>query len=328
MQDNAQVYVKRNKTPLLLKDDSISFSFIPNFLHSDKLIEKSVLSIEDIGDELGNHYEIIIPMEKDNRQSSLLLDLEKKIENLKLLRFDSSNQGFQKRTMQSNSFGSYIVLFDPSRIYEIEFSDLLHSFVSRRDEVVLYSDLIVIPSVIFRRIGTWKDLMHSEDVDILARISSITGIIAYNPEGMSIKIPVNEPVLFNPDSGNIRIGKILESIRRQRDQIIGSCFSMKDLTSYYRIGRKKGLTRLLLALFSLFISRASRVKPYRLEVNNFVSVMDEILESLILGDFKRYTDFTEMPKLSISETDLKFLRAEGKVWGTLVGEISTYVSDL
>ncbi len=327
MQDHAQSLETNSKTTLLLRDETPSFSFIANFQENRGLIEKSILSIEDIGDELGLNYEIILPVDGHSGNIHLYSDLERKVENLRLLRFRHKNTGLQKRIMQSNSFGSFVVLFDPSRTYGIEFADLLHSFAARRDEVVLFSDLVVIPSVIFRRIGTWRDLRSAEDLDILARIASVTALIAYNPPGFDIRVPSNEPLIFRMGRIPASIRKLREMILMQRDQIVGSGYRLEDIMTFYRIGKNRRFFRLLLTLYSFVLSRVWRLKPFRGEdSNNYSGVMDKLLESLILADFRRYPDFNQAPRICIPENDLRYLRQSGKVWGRVVEDINTYVS--
>lgn len=326
LENDAQSYAVNPRSTLILRDDSVSFSFLAALNYNGEVSERSILSIEDIGDELGTNYEIILPLDGESPSKLLILDLTRKIEKLRILRFKNRNVGFQKRMMQASSTGSYVVLFDPSVTYDIEFADLLHTFAARRDEVVLLSDLIVIPSVIFKRVGTWRDLRGAEDFDMLARIVNVTGIVVYNPMERAISIPSNEPVVLVTDRIPGSLKKLYSLIMTQRDQIIGSSYRLKDIVLFLKMDRKIRLGRMLLLFLSYAISRIKGEKPFVSEDSNYTIVMDRILESLILADYRRYEWLVESPRVRISERELQYLRSRGKVWGRISDDIDNYVS--
>ncbi len=327
MQDNAQSFDQVSRSALVVKDDSVSFSFIAAFHSGERILEKSILSIEDLGDELGLNYEIILPVDSESSQKQLMHDLAGKIECVRLWQFNGRNAGLQKRIMQSNSFGSYVVLFNPSTVYDIEYADMLHSFTSRKDEIVLYSDLIVIPAVVFKRVGTWRDLRDAEDLDILVRITGVTGLVVYGRDGKGISFRSNEPVIFRTEKLPRTVRSVYSLLLRQRDQITGSSYRMSDINSFYRLRKNAGLARYLLTFSSYVMSKLGKLKPYDLGGSNYSLLMDRILESLILADFRRYTGFTGTPRLKIEPNDLKYLRESGKVWGKIVENIESYVSE-
>lgn len=324
MQDHTQAFEEAQKATFVLRDNSISYSFIASFSDDSELLEDSILSIEHIGFELGVDYEILVPV-MNNIHAAVLKRLSAKVKTLKPMKFSNGIAGVQKSAMQAASIGSYIVLFDPSRIYGVEFADLLHSFSTRMDEVVLFSDLLVIPSAIFRRIGTWKGLRSAEDLDILARISGITGLIAYNPPDIELKVLSNMPLLLRSGRSGLSIRHLYNLILKQRDQITGSRYSVDDIMKFYRMARRRHPVRLLLTLFSYLISGIWSTKSFKGTENNYSTVLDRLLESLILGDFRRYPDFVLTPKLSISKKDLNFLKETGKVWGKIVDDLDKYV---
>lgn len=328
LQDNTQRYREGSKSVLVLRDSSVSFSFIAAFHPDERILEKSILSIEDIGDELGQKYEIILPMDNRSSQSSLLSDLSRKIENVRVIRFANNNRGFQKRMMQSTSLGSYVVIFDPSTVYGIEFADLLFNFCQSRDEIVLYSDLIVIPSVIFKRVGTWRDLRDSEDLDILARIVAVTGLIVYNPNAKDITTKTSEPVILRTGKLPMSPASMIQLLTRQRDQIIGSAFRFRDLYAYYRIRKMRSVFRFLLVTVSYVFSKLWSIHPSQSKDSNYTIVMDRVLESLILADFRRYPGFAGIPKIRLTENDLEYLMRSGKVWSRIVEKVDNYVEKL
>lgn len=324
MQDHSQEFEESQRAAFVLRDNSVSYSFIASYHDGSDLTEDSIISINEIGLELGVEYEIFIPLDR-NSPNSFLRKLAVKLENVKLMKFGHGIAGTQKRMIQSVSSGSYVVLFDPSRKYGIEFADLLHSFSARRDEVVLFSDLLVIPSVIFRRVGTWKGLRSAEDLEMLSRISGITGLVAYNPPGIDLNISSNEPLLLKSGKTGFRIRRLYDLVLKQRDQIRGSSYSVADIMKYYRMNGNRKPGRLFLIFYSFFISGIWFRKSGRPAENNYTVVLDRLLESLILADFRRYPDFLSAPRLLIQANDVDFLKETGKVWGRIVEDLSKYV---
>lgn len=301
-----------------------TFSFIAN-VGGHKVLEKSILSIEDIGDELGSRYEILLPVDSKTKNWHFIRSLAGKVEFLRLMQFGRQSVGFQKSVMQKASSGSYIVLFNPDTIYDIGFADIIHNFCQYNGSQILYSELLIIPSFLFNRSGTWRDLNNGEDIDLLARIMSLAEVIVYNPPDRVLRIESNEPVIYTPGKIPKSLGLLYQLLIKQRDQIIALNYTWKNISFFSRLERRKGLTRMLLLQIAYILSRFSSEKPYGGKSNNYSSIMDKILESLIVEDYKRFSGFVGRPRISIGTKDLEFLKMNGKVWGKTKEPIENFV---
>lgn len=301
-----------------------TFSFIAN-MNGHRIVEKSILSIEDIGDELGSRFEIIIPVDSSYRNMFLMRSLSGKVENLRLMQFDRQSHGFQKSVMQKASSGSYTILFNPDTVYDITFADMIHNFCRYNSNQILYSEMLIIPSSIFNRSGTWRDLSKGEDIDLLARVMALTDVVVYNPPERVLAIESNEPVVYGSGKlpGNIR--SLYSLLNKQRDQIIALNYKWNDISLFLRLEGKKSILKEILIGASFVLSKFSSQKPYGGRDNNYARIMDKILESLIIQDYKRFAGFNGVPKLSVGSKDLEFLKINGKVWGKTKAPIESFV---
>ena len=77
--------------------------------------KRNTYGIDDIGEEIGHKFEIIIAAKENSSYDSLLFsDLERKIEHLTIVRVRTTNQGMAKRIATNLSSGKYLVFFDSS----------------------------------------------------------------------------------------------------------------------------------------------------------------------------------------------------------------------
>ena len=296
--------------------EGMVISFIATDLYSARDIEKNILKIDDIGEEVGHKFEIIIAAKENNSYDTMLFsDLERKIENLSVIRVRKVNQGMAKRIATNLSTGRYLVFFDSSFSYSIEFADIIASYLRSGEKSILVSDLIVLPRETFFHAGGYRDLCYAEDIDLLARLYSYANVVAYPILGSSMLVKQGIPILTqNTDFWNqvttsgMKLGKAL------RDQILACNYKLSDIIEMNAESRRPEALRRLILRLAFFFARSSRVTPVTHEQNNFVMLMDKILESLVLKDYMRLEGINMKPMLSLSTQMRLYLSKTSAAW--------------
>ncbi len=270
--------------------------------HYDAAI-KSIKSIERIGEEIGLEYEIILSSDKDiNYDSS----------HFKNVRLASRNYGQGKRQSSSFSSGDYIIIFNPLIEYGIEKADIISQFIFSRNKKALISDLMIISRETLELNGSWKELRNGEDIDLLARLAANYGFIVYPSSKFEIISRHDYPRLTG-------IKGLIERILGTRDLIIGASYNLRD--SLDLINENP-----LIVIFAYIACRFSRTKPYRTRSrNNYIAVMDAILESIIIKDYELYTVENAVEKIKLSKKELIYLKRYSKLWSRIKSNINEII---
>ncbi|AAT43849.1 hypothetical protein [Picrophilus oshimae] len=270
--------------------------------HRDEVI-RSIRSIENIGEEIGLEYEIILSSDIDiNYDSS----------RFKNVRLASRNYGQGKRQSSSFSSGDYIIIFNPLIEYNIEKADIISQFISSRNKKALISDFIIISRETLETSGSWKELRNGEDLDLFARLAASYGFIVYPSSRFEIISDHDYPGLKG-------LGGLLERLLGTRDLIIGGSYNLKD--SLDLIDENP-----FLVIISYILSKFSRIKPYKTRArNNYVAVMEAILESIIIKDYELYTVENAVEKIKISKKELTYLKKHSRLWSRIKSNIDEIV---
>jgi hypothetical protein len=296
--------------------EEMTVSFIATDLYSIRDLEKNLLKIDDIGEEIGHKFEIIIAGKENGKYDSMLFsDLERKIEDLTIVRVRTTNQGMAKRIATNLSSGKYLVFFDSSFTYSIEFADIIASFIRSGEKAVLVSDLIVFPRELFVHAGGYRDLRYAEDIDLLARVYSTANLIAYPILGSTMLVRQGIPLFSEkPELKNRLSVSGMKLGRAQRDQILACNYRRSDIIELNPAGSGPDILLSFIARIAFFFARSSRVAPVVHEHNNFVMLMDKILESLVLKDYMRLDGINMKPMLTVPAEMRRYLSDMSAAW--------------
>ena len=220
-----------------------------------------------------------------------------------------------KRIATNLSSGKYLVFFDSSFSYSIEFADVIASFVRSGEKAVLVSDLIVFPRDLFVHAGGYRDLRYAEDIDLLARVYSTANLIAYPILGSSMLVRQGVPLFSEkPDLRNKLSVSGMKFGRAQRDQILACNYRPSDIIEINLAGSRSDFFLRFTARISFIFARGSRVVPVVHEQNNFVMLMDKILESLVLKDYMRLEGVKIKPMLTVPAEMRRYLSDVSAAW--------------
>ncbi len=317
---------ERSEEQRLEDPEKIAISFISTDLFSSRTLEKSLLSIDNIGDEIGKRFEIIVAVKENNGYDRILYsDLERKVETASLVRVKINNSGMAKRVVTNLASGEFFVFFDSSHLYDIDFADLISSFMRSKEKAVLLSDLMVMHRDIFIRAGGYRELSIAEDIDLLARLYESTNIIAFPLTTTNLVLNQARLLLTQKRSLKSLMAKSgLKIGQAQLHQILACNYSGTDLLLLSSArGKNSLISRMRISLYMLRC-RFSRTRPIRYAQNNFILLMDKILESLILKDFERIHGFTMKPMLIMTKEEKGYLTDSSGAWKS--GNIDNLIS--
>ncbi len=296
--------------------DQVKISFITSDLYSFKNLEKNILKIDDIGEEIGYRFEIIVAGKENNNYDNMLFsDLERKLENLTIVRVKSGNQGMAKRIATNVSSGNFLVFFESSLSYSIEFADIIASYLRSGEKSVLLSDLIVMPRDLFFNVGGFRDLRYAEDIDLLARIYMSANTIAYPVLGCKMLITQGIPLFgTSTEPWSDLSGSGFKIRKAQRDQILACNYRISDINGFAAEEKSRGLFAGIVVKVQFFFARRLRISPTVHDQNNFLILMDKILESLVLKDYMRFDGINMKPMLSMPGALRNYLSKASVAW--------------
>ncbi|BAB60132.1 TVG1011675 [Thermoplasma volcanium GSS1] len=273
------------------------FSFVV-FVEDIQSSHQIIDNIMDIGDEIGYPYEVIVSA-KDQVTDDYYSD-EIKVVGTGLNR---RSDGIQ-RSLKSST-GNYFVIFDPNIRYSLSYADLLYGYAETGSSEVLVSEILGFQTDVLRSVGGWRDLSYGEDIDLLVRVIDNYGVITYPFYGLK-QIDLTE-LIKSTDS--IRSGKI----KKLRDLIISCNFKYQDIKTIAKILDKSSRISRLLYL-SKILSNFARIRPYERPKNNYLTIMERIMESILAKEFLKITTVDFKPSLAISTKTAEYLAGESPLW--------------
>jgi len=288
--------------------------------------EDSIRSIDNIGKEIGFSYEIIVSggvrhvSEGEERHHLMRMFPE-----LSEVILDRKIAGYGKNVAFENSAGKFIIMFDAQTVYNLDLADMIHSFILSGIKKMVFSPLAIIPRMIINEVGRWRELTDGEDIDLYTRVALSYGILAFPFSGSGKG--KGTFTLPSPDYVKIEGHNLRERIIQLRDLIIGCNYSMGDLISFMNSGGKKLVLKNAVLYSSAYIlSRISAIKPYRFDRNNYLVVLESLLESLVLKEYTRI-DTTDMPiRFRMSVKQISYLKEKSKLYSNIKDSIVEYSS--
>ncbi len=260
------------------------YDFTPDF-------KKNMNNIIKIADDVGLNYEIIISCRKP---------MEYKNMKIKLIQSNFNSYGQGKQIASSMSSGKYIIIFNPNIEYNIDIADIIYKFIMENEKKCLVSNFTIINRDMLNQSDGWRNLKEYEDIDLFVRIAKNNGFIVYPSEYYDILNYRKYDNINNFD-------KLLEGIRDKRDAIISCNFKLNDALRLIQGSYPAILLAKLLARFS-------RIRPYKYHKNNYIIIIETIIESLVLEDYKFYNSDKTMSKFKLSRNEINYLKEKSELW--------------
>ena len=303
----------------------ISFcSWIPDL---GNIKEESVRSIDNIGKEIGFSYEIIVSGgvrhvsagEERHHLMRMFPELSEVI-------VEDNKSGIGKNIAFENSAGKFIIMFDAETVYNLNLADMIHNFILSGIKKMVFSPLVIIPRMIINEVGRWRELTDGEDIDFYTRVALSYGILAFPFNGFgkgkgTFVLPA--PEYRGIDGDNLR-----KRILHLRDNIIGCNYSPGDIRSFLHSKSGKLLIRdAMLYGIAYALSKISPIKPFRFDRNNYLVVLESLLESLVLKEYTRI-DTTDMPiRFKMSDMQISYLKDKSRLYSNIKDSIVQYGSN-
>ena len=292
----------------------VSLSFLCLFKGKETLLEDSLNSIVDIAEESGMDYEIIIvntTLLPINSVSTEGIRVEKP---LKIADYGYYKRGQAKNEAFKKSTGTHIVLFDPEKVYDIKFSDVLYNFVNQREKRMLYSEFIVIPREILTEVNGWNDLSVSEDLDLFARISQEYNILFYITNGQE---SIERFLTYKPTQ--IFASKEFQRMMKEKrsnvitDLFKGCNYGLRDALLLSHNENVKLKIRDYMALYaSYFLVKIRRYN--RGKKSNFTTIMESMFESIILQEYEKVKIESYPLNISLGKTEIRYLMVKSDIF--------------
>lgn len=310
--------------PLLEKDVGIlkptdynySISFIGAAMEMDPAVIESIRSMNRIGEELGRDFEIVLVHRAASDQSKeAMRTLKKTFSNIVFLESNIETIGQGKSIAFDYATGKYVVPFNTIVSYPVRYSDVLHDFLRFKLKRLYFSELSIMSREIVNEVGGWRNLSSGEDIDLYSRLAINYGVFACPTKLIEGEDRLSRELLsIRAFPGSVS-GDFKSSYPFMRDLIISCNHTFSDVRDISRIlrdaqaGPKGGLFT-----FAYLGSRISHIKPISYNRNNFVILMESILESLILREYLKMPDVNEEVSWHIDNTHLSFLKSKSKMF--------------
>ncbi|MHB8397042.1 MAG: hypothetical protein ACYDAZ_07550 [Thermoplasmataceae archaeon] len=310
--------------PFLLDDtitDEIPISFIADDFPEGSVYQRSVISVDDIADEIGLKHEIILISPAVHRgKFSMALEMETKIESVSVVQCRGRNRGEALRRALNESRGRIIVFFSTREVYDPAASDILIEFIRNRDKKLLVSNFTAFPRSLLEVTGDMAEFRYGSLSNLYSRIARIFGVIV-------CQVPNMGPVIVR--SGFSR----LDSNRSERhsflgnvDTIVANGLGIRDsmskalihnsMTVRFLLSLYYGLCGIVGKIEYLFMKRPLRGK--------FVHLVESAFESMVLEEYKRFTPDIA-PEVVITFPDFQVVKRNSDLWHRTGGSLSRYL---
>ena len=281
----------------------ISFCTVAMAITED--VKKSVESIINIAEEIGYPYEMIVSTQDTVNFRS---------ENIKFINEKFTTYGAGKQLAFSKSTGDFLVIFNPQIKYGAEIADIIHNFLKKLEKKVFISNIMIIPRDLIYRAGGWRNLREYEDIDLLSRVIQIGSLIAFPSHHF-------DSLEYRDRSNRTTTDRILDF----RDAIIAANYDFRDINILHIEPR-------YISYISFIISKFSKIKPSKhdykkTKTNNRITVMESIVESLVLKDYENYYIPDSIPKLSISKDEINYMEKRSKLWRNINKSIADIIQE-
>ncbi|MEM0139212.1 MAG: hypothetical protein QXZ44_01160 [Ferroplasma sp.] len=275
------------KTIALTYENSIKLSFCAVIMEYRPDILRNIEKIRDIAEDTGLSYELVISTRKkiDYSDDHIIFIYDN---------FHTYGQG--KQLAYSSTTGNYLIFFNIAKNYPDNLPDIIHGIIAKREKRAFIFDPLIISRELINKAGGWKYLSEYEDIDLLARIAKSGGVVALPSK--------------NYDSINYRNQgnkSIKNRIIAQRDAIIACNYKLSDIM----LIKKEGV---FISLISYIASKFTGPKRYRGGQNNYIIIMEIIIESILLKDYENYFPDLASTKLELSQSEINYLAKKSYLW--------------
>lgn len=325
--DALEPLLQRDTDILKPTDYNYTISFIGAALDITNDTVDCIKSINRIGEELGRDFELVVvhnPVSTDNQE--ILRTLRKSMSNLVLLESHIQTIGQGKKIAFEYTTGKFIVPFDATTSYPINYSDLLHNFLRFKLKRLYFSELSLMSREIVQEVGNWRNLSSGEDIDLYSRLAINYGVFACPTNIIPGSDNVSRKLLsirnFPETAGN----DFSMAYNSLKDLIISCNHSYSDISGIFRsLSKSEESPRGYLAFFSYVGSRFSHVKPISYNRNNYVILMEAILESLILREYLKMTDVKDRVSWHIDRPHKLFLKSKSKLFREMEDSTTLFI---
>ncbi len=310
--------------PYLLEDEPLEgtmITFIADDFPGSPSYQSSVISIDDVADEIGLRHEIILisPALRSGRFSQAR-ELESKIESVSVVYSSGRNQGEALMKALDSSVGRLLVFFSPDTVYDLSASDVLIEFIRHRDKKLLLSNLRAFPKSLLEVTGGIHPFRYGALTNLFARMANVFGIITCQVPGM------------NPVRISSNIDTALAAVHGSRFKGVVGAMAANGLHTgdsglFVRHGEKR-LRRFTLSIFLHIAVIASRVRYHfmkRAYRGSFVHLAESAFESMVLEEYRRFTGDSEM-KIEMSDRDLDIVRKRSVLWERSEKTLAKFIS--
>ncbi len=289
-------------------------SFISEY-EEQQNISDSVRSITDIAQEVGYPYEILISAAR-SRHDRVLDDLACD-GNVNVIFHDRKMRSEGLNLCLKASTGSHIIVFDAGKIYDLRYADIIHGYIALNENKPVMSELVAFPKSVAIQSGGWRNLVSGEDIDLMSRLQVNYGIIAFPLESLH-SMDIEKFI----DNGEYALK---ERILRTRDALIAMNFKFNDIKMVLKIVGRDHSTAALIVYLSKIFGFVSKVKPYDRHRNNYVSLMESLVESILVSEYEQIGGLNIKPSFSVSAGTREYLSKKSDVWNARSTDLSEII---
>jgi len=312
----------RNKEFVETRDYNSKISFIGVISSFGRKLDSSIESIDNIAQDLGNDYEIILTNISD---SSLPADKRKDYSelypNLHIIEDRKGNFGHGKEIAYRNSDGRFIVPFCTDISYPVAYADMIHGFLGMRIKRLFYSELSLINREFIDQVGGWRDLSNGEDIDLYSRLAVNYGVFAFPTLLLKLDEVMRNELLSIRFVGTRELG-YGTAIRMLRDLIISCNYSLSDMKELRKIGKRMSKNYMKNSTVAYILAKFAATKPNRYSKNNFLILFESILESVVLKEYLKISELSIDASLELDRVHLIYLKNKSKLFSDLESSVS------
>jgi hypothetical protein len=285
------------------------------FNGKELLLEDSLNSIVDIAEDSGLDYEIIVVNTTLLPLNPVSTEGVNENKSLKILDLRNKARGAAKNEVLRKSIGTHIVLFDPEKVYDISYADVIYTFINMREKRMLFSEFIIIPKDMILENGGWGNLSVSEDLDLFTRLSESYGILFYITEGPE---SLERFLTYKPNqiisSKHYKRYGFKKRVEIIRDMLVGCNYGMKDVMLLAGADNDSYSLKNYLVLSIASFSKRLRMKGKRPKKSNFTILMEALFESIVLLEFEKIKITDKPLSLDLGKNEIRYLSEKSEMF--------------
>lgn len=297
----------------------VSICFIGTYRGKESLLIDSIESISEICADMNLEFEIrIIDVTGKGIGENSLVKIKRQVNTFTIYESTKRSKGEIKNLIIEETSCSHICLFDCEKKYEIEFADLIYNFVRNKEKNILFSDILIIPKDLIAEKFKWSDLDISEDIEFLAKLCGKINIIFYPTEGrktferfLIYRTSQVRSLYEYKNAGKLKKFKLIG------DMINGCNYRYRELSLIDSLWRKPSFKSRLSNFFAYAYFKLSSNNKRRKKQSNYVIIMENMIESVLLGEYLKFNMFKIPVFVGFNELDKKFLSEKSDVWKTI-----------